>query len=197
MSTRTRTKPKTGLDERPKSPPEKTSKASSKARLNSLQKQHEEEKKTARLFISPSTVAAVATDSFLKPFGKVDLFALMECLGESMARVNQGDMNEVESMLIGQAQALQIIFANLSGRAISVTGMKQFEMDLRLALKAQAQCCRTLEVLAGIKNPGVLFAKQANFANGPQQVNNGMPTPQATGPACEEAKVIQNELLEE
>ena len=30
----------------------------------------------------------------------------------------------------------------------------------------------TLETLSNIKNPPVIYARQANFANGPQQVNN-------------------------
>lgn len=33
----------------------------------------------------------------------------------------------------------------------------------------------TLETLAAIKNPPVVFARQANVAHGPQQVNNGVP----------------------
>jgi hypothetical protein len=32
----------------------------------------------------------------------------------------------------------------------------------------------TLETLATIKNPPVVFARQANIAQGPQQVNNQM-----------------------
>jgi hypothetical protein len=51
--------------------------------------------------------------------------------------------------------------------------MEQFERLLRLALKAQSQCRATLETLAVIRNPPV-FARQANIANGPQQVNNGV-----------------------
>ena len=43
---------------------------------------------------------------------------------------------------------------------------------MRLALKAQAQCRATVETLAEIKNPPTLFARQANIAHGPQQVNN-------------------------
>jgi len=42
---------------------------------------------------------------------------------------------------------------------------------MRLALKAQGQSRATVETLAAMKNPPV-FAKQANIANGPQQVNN-------------------------
>jgi hypothetical protein len=44
---------------------------------------------------------------------------------------------------------------------------------MRLALKAQSQCRATLETLSAIKNPPVVFARQANITNGPQQVNNG------------------------
>jgi hypothetical protein len=42
---------------------------------------------------------------------------------------------------------------------------------MRMALKAQSQCRQTLETLATIKNPPVVFARQANIAQGPQQVN--------------------------
>jgi len=45
---------------------------------------------------------------------------------------------------------------------------------MRLAFKAQAQCRATVETLAEMKNPHPFaFVKQANIANGPQQVNNG------------------------
>ena len=45
------------------------------------------------------------------------------------------------------------------------------KMREKLALKAQSQCRATLETLAAIKNPPVIFVKQAN---GHQQVNNGV-----------------------
>ena len=40
---------------------------------------------------------------------------------------------------------------------------------MRMAMKAQNQCRMTLETLATIKNPPVVFAKQANINNGGQQ----------------------------
>lgn len=46
-------------------------------------------------------------------------------------------------------------------------------MYAKLALRAQNQCRMTLETLATIKNPPVVFAKQANIAHDHQQVNNG------------------------
>lgn len=48
------------------------------------------------------------------------------------------------------------------------------ELYLRLALKAQSQCRATVETLAAIKYPApVAFVRQANIADGPQQVKNG------------------------
>jgi hypothetical protein len=47
-----------------------------------------------------------------------------------------------------------------------------FEAFMRLALKAQAQCRATLETLATIKNPPIVYANQANVTTGPQQINN-------------------------
>lgn len=59
--------------------------------------------------------------------------------------------------------------------------MGAFESYMRLALKAQAQTVRTIEVLAAIKNPPVVFARQANISHGHQQMNNGTATPTHTG----------------
>jgi len=83
-------------------------------------------------------------------------------------------MSSVEAMLYGQAMTLQTMFTSLVRQAASETGLKQYQAKLTFALKAQAQCRSTLEALAEIKNPRpVSFVKQANIANGPQQVNNG------------------------
>lgn len=77
---------------------------------------------------------------------------------------------------------------------------------MRLALKAQGQCRTTLETLAAIKNPPVVFAKQANIANGPQQVNNTVnksdggfeSSTRMHAPAhAGNSNSVQNELLED
>lgn len=62
---------------------------------------------------------------------------------------------------------------------------------MRLALKAQAQCRATLETLANTKKPPVVYARQANIAHGPQQVNNGSRDANARAPIS-----LPNELLE-
>ncbi len=67
---------------------------------------------------------------------------------------------------------------------------------LKLALRAQSQCRATWEALSAIKNPPVMgYVRQANIAQGPQQVNN---TPAATDDAsrARENQNLQNKLLE-
>ena len=75
-------------------------------------------------------------------------------------------------MLYGQAKALETIFMKLARRATTMQELKHWEAYLRMALKAQNQCRMTLETLATIKNPPAMFARQANIAQSPQQVNN-------------------------
>jgi hypothetical protein len=71
------------------------------------------------------------------------------------------------------------------------------ETYMKLALKAQSQCRATLETLAIVKNP-MPYIKQANIANGPQQVNNGKSTQYAQAPApAGNFESKQNQLLED
>ncbi|MFI3222522.1 MAG: hypothetical protein QX191_05740 [Methylococcaceae bacterium] len=70
--------------------------------------------------------------------------------------------------------------------------MPRHESYMRLAFKAQAQCRTTLEALATIKNPPIIFAKQANITNGHQQINNGI-----SAPRTENNQNQPNELLTE
>ncbi len=95
---------------------------------------------------------------------------------------------------MNQATALQSLFARLAERSMSCDHIPGFEANMRMALRAQSQCRATLETLATIKNPPIVFAKQANIANGPQQVNNGVSANVATR---EEKPIQSNELLEQ
>ena len=78
-------------------------------------------------------------------------------------------------MLVAQTIALNAVFSDMAWRAAENIGeyLPATEIYLRLAFKAQAQFRATIEALAEIKNPRpVAFVKQANIAQGPQQVNN-------------------------
>jgi hypothetical protein len=101
-----------------------------------------------------------------------------------------GDLGRVERMLANQFLTLDALFNNLAQRSGRQESFKGIEVLMRLALKAQSQARATAETLALIKNP-MPYIRQANIANGPQQVNNGQ---QATGAGSFQSG--QNKLLE-
>ena len=105
----------------------------------------------------------------------IDVPTLMAELRDQAEAVNAGKLAQAEAMLINQATALQSLFARLAERGMGCDTAVPFECNLRMALRAQSQCRATLETLATIRNPPVLFAKQANVTTGPQQINNGLP----------------------
>jgi hypothetical protein len=101
-------------------------------------------------------------------------------------------------MLISQAHSLDVIFAKLAlDASINLqSNMHMAEILLRLALKAQSQCRTTIETLAAIKNPPVVFARQANISHGHQQVNNdGAGSSKPARVRVREIKNKPNELL--
>ena len=101
---------------------------------------------------------------------------LVNSLTATMDDSKGGDLSTLEAMLIGQAAALQTIFTSLAVKAQVQTSQRNMEALLGLALKAQAQSRATITALVDLKHPKqAMFVKQANIANGPQQVNNGVP----------------------
>ena len=85
---------------------------------------------------------------------------------------------------------------NFSRRALKQEYQKNLESFLRMSLKAQNQCRMTLETLATIKNPPVVFARQVNVAQ-QQQVNNGAgPYATSTRTHAANCATAQTQLLE-
>jgi hypothetical protein len=134
-------------------------------------------KATARAVLRPSENAAAVVASYASPSGQAPFVELVNVLGEEMSDLSAGKMDRIEGMLLGQAHALQSIFASLALKASSQEFLTQYEVYLRYALKAQSQCRATLETLAAIKNPPIVYARQANVTTGPQQINNGTVVP--------------------
>lgn len=133
------------------------------------------EQTKARAFITPHFGAACTAVAFLGS-KDLELMSLIGSLAEQADKVHGGELKRLESMLSAQAHSLDAIFNTLAQRAAANMGqyMDATEKYLRLALKAQGQCRATLETLAAIKSPPVVFARQANIAHGPQQVNNAL-----------------------
>ena len=140
-------------------------------------------------------------------------------LAKKCEAVRKGNLTTLEDTLTSQATTLDCIFNSLARNAAAHLDNKELfehiatnedgkknkgyphleaaDKLLRLALKAQSQCAKTLETLALIKNPtSIAFVRQANIGQS-VQVNNGVPAPST--PAHREndqALNPTNELLE-
>lgn len=133
----------------------------------------------AKLITSPE-FAAYRIIGMMQPkniANDIDTPTLMATLSDQAVAVQSGDLTHAEAMLINQASSLQALFVRLSELAMEQTHMPNLEGFMRLALRAQSQCRTTLETLAAIKNPPIIYARQANVTTGPQQINNGAEPP--------------------
>jgi len=80
-------------------------------------------------------------------------------------------------MLAAQAVTCNAVFTDCISRAQrNYQSAEVFDRLMRFGLRAQNQSRASIESLAVIQNPPTIFAKQANVSNGPQQVNNGVPS---------------------
>ena len=155
-----------------------------------------ESERYAKISLSASFMSAAISDSFtnaLLPDAK--LADVASALGDKVTTIQNGDMKPIEAMLIGQAQALQTMFVSLGRQAASKTSLPQYTAFMNLALKAQSQSRATIQALIELKYPKqATFVKQANIANGHQQINNATST---HAPAhAKENQHSQNKLLE-
>ncbi len=131
----------------------------------------------AKVSLSASYMSAILADSFTQALlPDVEIGEVAKALKANIATVQAGDMASIEAMLIGQAQALQTMFVSLGRQAASKTSLQQYTAFMNLALKAQSQSRATIQALVELKYPKqATFVKQANIANGHQQINNGKP----------------------
>ena len=156
-------------------------------------------RRSGKVLAEPGIMNTVVMSQYARCLGELDNAGLVKALTDETAKVRNGDLSYVEAMLIAQATTLQTVFASLLLKASSQDQLKHWESYMRLGLKAQNQCRMTLETLAAIKNPPVIFARQANIANGPQQVNNSVASeafePPARAPAGK-FSISKTELME-
>jgi hypothetical protein len=173
---------------------EMTKKAKAKRRTLSLDGKKGEsiDSVAAQAAINPSIAAAKTIMQFsTQGFDEVDITTLVEKLTEQTNATNRNDLDSLEAMLTAQAHALDAIFNKMALSAAANMGEYLAATDtfLKLGLRAQSQCRSTIEAISAIKNPPMMgYVKQANIAQGHQQVNNA--------PHAREKQNPQNKLLE-
>jgi hypothetical protein len=149
----------------------------------------------ARCMFRPAVISAQTIHEVMKEqYGSGPDFThsgLSEELSAQCAEVSRGNLERPEAVLMTQSETLNTLFNHLT--QLAHKNMNRFEVSerlFRLAFKAQSQSRATIETLALVKNPpSATFVKQANLANGPQQVNNNSRT--------REIEIMRNELLEQ
>jgi hypothetical protein len=146
-----------------------------------------------RTYLKPTVTAALTMRTWNNTL-PVD--GLHGALAEQIKKVASGDLSRPENILLCQAHTLDFLFSELAQKAHCQQHMPNYEAFMRMALRAQNQCRCTLETLSNIKNPPVVFAKQANISNGHQQINMNIGV-SAQSLAREENKNLQSKLLVE
>jgi hypothetical protein len=150
----------------------------------------------SRAMLHPSVTAATTVHEVMgRKLGAVQDFGvggLIEELADQCAEVSKGNLKRPEALLMAQSATLDAIFQDLTQLAYkNMNNLDVAERFLRLAFRAQGQSRATVETLGNMKNPPMVFARQANLTTGPQQVNNGLALAPAGAPSG------QNELLEQ
>jgi hypothetical protein len=115
--------------------------------------------------------------------------------------VVDGNLGRLERMLTSQAIALDTMFNQLALKAAGAEYLKNYEVFMRLAFKAQAQSRNTVEALAMLKHPQP-YISQTNIGQvGHNQVNNSYAVASShngihTIPAAENLQPAPNKLLD-
>jgi len=150
------------------------------------------EQMATEYMLDPKTVGSLIVDANKSNISsQVDMECAREIIGKGIDDIKKGDLSKLEEMLYSQAVALNMMFANLSRRASIQTNVDIRTKLATLALKSQNQSRNTIQTLINLKQPNqTAFIKQANIANGHQQINNGVSSP-------ENLAKQSNELLEE
>ena len=150
------------------------------------------------------TTKSVNTAFTLKKFANVensievsDFILELQKAGNEVVK---GDLGRLERMMSSQAIVLDTIFNSLALKAAGAEYIKNYEVFMRLALKAQAQSRNTVEALAMLKHPQPYI--QTNIGQvGHNQVNNSYAIASShngihTIPAAENLQPAPNKLLD-
>ncbi len=129
----------------------------------------------ADFLLSSTTIGAAVIDAYKKNVqgDELSFEMALKVLESNSTSIKAGETEKIESMLMCQANALEVMFGYFARKALSQEYFNQYLANIQLALKVQNQCRKTLQALMHIKHPSqASFIKQTNISSGHQQINN-------------------------
>jgi hypothetical protein len=159
---------------------------------------------TPNHLVASMTTLSVNTAFTVKKFANVeDSIEVSDYILELQKAGNEvvgGNLGRLERMLTSQAIALDAMFNQLALKAAGAEYLKNYEVFMRLAFKAQAQSRNTVEALAMLKHPQPYI--QTNIGQvGHNQVNNSYAIASShndihINPVAENLQPAPNKLLD-
>jgi hypothetical protein len=159
---------------------------------------------TPNHLVASMTTLSVNTAFTVKKFANVeDSIEVSDYILELQKAGNEvvgGNLGRLERMLTSQAIALDTMFNQLALKAAGAEYLKNYEVFMRLAFKAQAQSRNTVEALAMLKHPQPYI--QTNIGQvGHNQVNNSYAIASShndihINPVAENLQPAPNKLLD-
>lgn len=114
---------------------------------------------TARAFTNPSVRSALTTSSFTNKGFEIETGALVK----QLKTLCKDDNFNVDEMLKAQAQTLDAIFNNLAQTAaLNFNNVNIFAPIMKLAMQAQNQCGKTLQIISQNQQNKLLNEAKAN-----------------------------------
>jgi len=106
----------------------------------------------ARTALAPESIAAATVLDLADPgtYQNLDLPTLLDQLRDHGDAVMRGDMTLAKRTLAAHLPTLQALLARLLADSVRALTPRERETLLKLALRTQAQCVTTIEVLAAL-----------------------------------------------
>lgn len=147
--------------------------------------------------ISAGAVAAAHTMVSLGAIEKPNATDAGLAIEDIANRVQEGDLSDLELILVGQAVALSTMGMDMIVRARKSGTTDAVNTLAAAGMRAIAHSRAAIDSLVNLKHPrSATFIKQANVAHGAQQINNNEGAPSSRVPA-HEAVAPNGLLLEE
>lgn len=123
--------------------------------------------------ISAGTVAAAHTMVSLGAIEKPNATDAGLAIEDIANRVQEGDLSDLELILVGQAVALSTMGMDMIARARKTGTTDAINTLAAAGMRAIAHSRAAIDSLVNLKHPrSATFIKQANVAHGAQQINN-------------------------